>query len=127
MALSTAVSAVRPPHRTARLGDNAYGGALALDWANGQALTLGASSVQSTAFDTANDRIVMVSVGGGSGVVGAWIAVGANPTATAGAGNMWIPQQNGPVPVYVPAGMLIAGLQGATAGTLSLIPALIEY
>lgn len=98
---------------------------MALDWANGQAIALGAGSQQSAAFDTVNDRIVAVSVGGASTVVGCWIAVGTNPTASAGAGSMWVAQAGGPVSVYVPAGMLIAGIQGATAGTLSMIPALL--
>lgn len=124
MAASTAVSSQRPPHTSARLGDNAHQ-MPALDWANGQAIALGAVSVQSVAFDANNDRLVYVSVGGASTVVGAWISVGVNPTATAGAGSLWIPQGNGPVPIYVPAGMLIAGIQGAAAGTLSMIPALI--
>jgi hypothetical protein len=126
MATPTAVAAARPAHRTARLADNAFTGALALDWANAQALALGSASVQSATFDPVNDRIVMVSVGGASTVLGAWIAVGANPTAAAAAGSMWIAQGAAPVPVYVPAGMLVAGLQGATAGTLALVPALLE-
>ncbi len=124
MALSTVVSGPRPQHRTARLGDNPHP-ALALDWANGLAIALGAGSAQSAAFDTVNDRVVLVSVGGASTVVGCWISVGANPTASAGAGSMWISQAAEPTPVYVPAGMLIAGVQGATGGTLSMIPALL--
>ena len=97
---------------------------MALDWANGQAIALGAGSAQSAAFDATNDRVVICSVGGASTVVGAWIAVGTNPIASAGAGSMWIPQQT-PVPVYVTAGLLIAGIQGAAGGTLSMVPALL--
>jgi hypothetical protein len=126
MALSTVISNARPAHRTARVAqDGAFQGALALDWANGQSIALSASSQQSTAFDATNDRIVMVSVGGASTVQGAWITVAAVPVAAAGAGSMWVSSAGPPVPVYVPAGMLIAGLQGATGGTLSLIPALL--
>jgi len=126
MAASTVISGPRPSARTARVGfGDAFQGTLALDWNNGLAVTLGVSSVQSAVVDANNDRIVMASVGGASTVIGGWIAVGTNPTASAGAGSMWISQTSPPVPVYVPAGMRVAGLQGAAAGTLSLIPALI--
>lgn len=130
MAASTVISNARPSHRTARVSqDGAFQGGLALDWANGQLITLTGTSQQSTAFDTANDRIVMVSVGGASTVVGGWISVGTNPSAGSGvtpsAGAQWVSQNAPPVPVYVPAGMLIAGLQGANAGSLSMIPALL--
>lgn len=104
-----------------------FQGCVALDWANGQAIaTLTGSSQNSVAFDAINDRVVLVSVGGGSAVGGAWISVGTSPIASAGAGSMWIPQQNEPVPIYVPAGMLIAAIQGQTGGTLSMIPALLS-
>src|SRR5712664_3195709 len=123
--VSTAVSNLAARHRAASLANgDQYQGALALDWANGQAISLSGSSQQSAAFDTTFDRVVLCSVGGASTVVGCWIAVGTNPVASAGAGSMWIAQSALPTPVYVPAGMLIAGLQGATAGTLSVIPAL---
>lgn len=125
MATPTAISNARPIHRAARLGDAAFPGTLALDWANGQAVSLSGSSAQSAVFDSANDRIVYASVGGASTVLGCWITVGANPTAAASAGSMWLAQGAGPVPIYVPAGLLVAALQGATAGTLSLVPALV--
>jgi len=125
MALSTPISGSRPRLRSARVPHEAFQGCVALDWANGQALVLTGTSGQSTAFDAVNDRIVLCSVGGASTVGGCWVAVGTNPIASAGAGSMWISQQKG-VAVYVPAGMLIAGVQGQTGGTLSLIPALIS-
>jgi hypothetical protein len=125
MATPTAISNRTPLHRTAVVGPNGFAGGLALDWANGQALALTGVSAASAAFDATNDRIVMVSVGGASSVGGCWISVGPAPVAAAGAGSQWIAQSAGPVPVYVPAGMLIAGVQGATGGTLSMIPALI--
>lgn len=127
MAVSTAISGARSQHRTARVNlDGAFQGALAVDWANGQAIALSGSSQATTnVFDAANDLIVMCSVGGASTVVGCWINVAVTPTATAGAGSMWIAENAAPVPVYVPAGMKIAGLQGATGGTLSMIPALL--
>lgn len=125
MADSTVISAARPQHRTARISGAGFQGALALDWANGQAFALGAGSAKSTVFDANNDRVVSVSVGGASTVVGAWITVGANPVAAAAAGSMWIGQSGGEVNIYVPAGMLIAAVQGATGGTLSMIPALL--
>ena len=124
MAVSTAISSFRPRHRAARLSVESFQGCLALDWANGAAITLTGSSQQSAAFDASNDRIVWCSVGGASTVGGCWIAVGTSPTASAGAGSMWLPQGE-PLPVYVPAGMLIAGIQGQTGGVLSMIPALI--
>lgn len=130
MAVSTVISNPRPSHRTARVSqDGAFQGTLALDWANGQILTLTGTSQQSAAFDATNDRIVMVSVGGASTVVGGWIMVGTAPSAGTGVtpstGAQWISQNAPPVAVYVPAGMLIAGLQGANAGSLSMIPALL--
>lgn len=125
MAVSTVISGGRPSHRTAKVSADGFQGTVAKDFANGQAIALSASSQQSTAFDATNDRIVMVSVGGASTVLGAWISVGTNPTASAGAGSEWISQSAPPVPVYVPAGMVIAGLQGATGGTLAMIPALL--
>jgi hypothetical protein len=127
MAASTVISSPRPSHRTARVSqDGAFQGALALDFANGQAVTLsGTSAPVTNAFDASNDRIVMCSVGGASTVVGCWITVDTIPVATAGAGSMWIPQGGPPVPVYVPANMKIAGIQGAAGGTLSMIPALL--
>jgi hypothetical protein len=125
MALSTVVSSGRPQHRGAKLGPDAHQGALALDWLNGQAMALTGVTASSSAFDAANDRVVLVSVGGASTVVGCWINVGTSPSASAGAGSQWISQNAPPVPVYVPAGMLIAGVQGATGGTLSMIPALL--
>lgn len=125
MATSTVISGARPTHRVARVSSEGFQGCLALDWANGQAVTLSGTHAESAAFDALNDRVVMVSVGGASTVGGAWITVGTAPVATAGAGSMWVPQSNEAVPVYVPAGMLISGLQGQTAGTLSMIPALL--
>ena len=125
MALSTVVSNARPQHRAARISEDGFPGALALDWANGQVIALGAGNVQSSAFDATNDRIVFCSVGGASTVVGCWVTVGTAPVASVGAGSMWVGQSGGPLPVYVPAGMLIGAVQGATAGTLSMIPALL--
>jgi hypothetical protein len=127
MALSTVMSGPRPMHRSAKLGPDGHPAGLALDWANGQAIALTGASQQSLAFDTVNDRLVMASVGGASTVGGCWIAVGVNPTASGTlAGSQWVSQSAPPVPIYVPAGMLIAGVQGQTGGTLSMIPALLS-
>jgi hypothetical protein len=126
MATPTVIAGGRTNHRAARVTADAYQGALALDWANAQAIaTLSGSSQASAVFDATNDRIVYVSVGGAASVVGCWISVGAAPTASAAAGSMWIAQGAAPVPIFVPYNNKIAGLQGATAGTLSMIPALI--
>jgi hypothetical protein len=126
MAASTVIAPGRTQHRAARLAHDAFQGALALDWANGQAIApISGTSQQSSVFDASNDRIVYVSVGGAATVLGAWIAVGSDPTAAVAAGSMWIAQQAAPVPVYVPKGMKIAGLQGGAAGTLSMVPALV--
>jgi hypothetical protein len=117
VAASTAVSNARPRHRAPWVGDNAYQGALALDWANGQVIAPAGSSVQSSAFDTVNDRVVFVST-----TATIWLTVAVNPTAaTAGAGNMVILSTMPPTPIYVPAGMLIAAIGTAS---VSLIPAL---
>jgi hypothetical protein len=120
MATPTATAAVRPAHRTARVAENAFSAALALDFANGQVITTGAgSSAASTVFDATNDRVVMVSTD-----VLAWITVGVSPVAvTAGAGNLVIPAAVVAQPIYVPAGMAIAAI-GATAH-VSCIPALL--
>jgi hypothetical protein len=128
MAVSTVIAGSRPQHLIARAGDSpSPGRGLALDWANGQAIALSGASAQSTAFDTVYARTVMVSVGGASTVGGCWISVGTNPTASGTvAGSQWISQSAEPVPVYVGPGMLIAGVQGGTAGTLSMIPALLS-
>lgn len=122
MATPTVISGPRPQHKTARGGDNAIDGAMALDWANGQAVSVGGGSLQSAAFDTKFDRLVMVSTDGNC-----WIAVGANPTASAGAGSMYVSASAQPFPVYVPAGDLVAVIQdGAATGKCSLIPALLS-
>lgn len=125
MATPTVVSNARTTHRAAKVSADAHQGTLALDWANGQSILLTGSSQQSTVFDAANDRVVFCSVGGASTVGGCWISVGTNPSASPAAGSQWISQTAEPVPVYVPAGMVIAGRQGQTAGFLSMIPALI--
>lgn len=125
MAASTAISGMRPGHRTARISGDGFPGALALDWANGQAIALSVFSQTSAVFDAAADRVVLVSVGGASTVVGCWISVGSAPTASAGAGSMWVAQASDAMAIYVPAGMVIAGLQGTTGGTLSMVPALL--
>jgi hypothetical protein len=125
MATPTPINGGRTQHRAARLATDAFQGALALDWANGQAISLSGSSQQSDVFDTVNDRIVYVSVGGAATVLGTWIAVGPSPTAAASAGALWIAQGSGPVPIYVPAGMVIAALQGGSAGVLSMVAALV--
>ena len=120
MAVSTLISNARPRHRAARLPVEAFQGALALDWANGQVVTPGGSSAQSTAFDANNDRIVFVATSAAT----AWVTVAANPTASTGAaGNMPILTTQPAQPIYVPAGMLIAAI--AASGNISMIPALI--
>jgi hypothetical protein len=126
MATPTVISGTRPRVRTAHASLETYAGSVALDWANAQAISLSGSSVQSSAFDASNDRIVLCSVGGASTVGGCWIAVGTSPVAAAAAGSMWLSQNSNPQPVYVPAGDLIAALQGQTGGTLSMVPALIS-
>ena len=120
MAAPIVVAGARPQHRSARLGDNAYHGTVCLDFPNGVVITTGAgTSAASLVFDTANDRIVMVSTD-----VLAWITVGVSPVAvTAGAGNMVIQPSMPAQPLYVPAGMAIAAI-GATAH-VSCIPALL--
>jgi hypothetical protein len=117
MAASTTVGGIRPFHRAARLGDNAFSDALALDWANGQVLSPSGSSVQSTAFYANTDCVVYIST-----TATIWITVGSNPTASTGAaGNMVILSTMPPTAIYVAAGLLVAAIGTAS---VSLIPAL---
>lgn len=127
MAAATVISGRSTPHHSAQLSRDSFPGALALDWANGQAIApISGTSQQSAVFSTVWDRVVYCSVGGASTVVGCWITVGTDPTAAVAAGSLWIPATAPPVPIYVPAGMKIAAIQGATAGTLTMVPALIK-
>lgn len=120
MATPTTCSAARPQIRTARGGDNPTPFGPALDWANGQVVAVGAASVASAAFDTTNDRIVMVGVTSTT-----WITVGTAPVATKGAGSIPINAGALPTPVYVPTGMAIAVLQDSAGGNAGMVPALL--
>lgn len=117
---STQISG-RPQHRAPRLGDNPMPDCLALDWVNGQAFDTTASSQASTVFDASNDRCVLVSCSGG-----AFITVGPVGTTVpgSGAGTLNIPI-SAVVPIYVPAGYIIAAIQGASGALLTMVPALL--
>jgi hypothetical protein len=85
----------------------------------GQNLTLGGSSVASTAFDPNADgyQAVLVSATGNC-----HIAVGTNPTATAT--DMLVKSSDPPFVLRIAPGEKIAVIQdGAATGTLNLIPA----
>ena len=118
MATATAISNARPPLRVPVNFQGYPVPVPALDWANGQAVTVGSSSTQSSAFDTANDRIVEACANADT-----WISVGTNPTAAKSAGSQFLGKGNVRY-VYVPANNLIAVLQDSTGGVCGLVPAL---
>jgi hypothetical protein len=119
MAASLVVAPARTPHHSARLGDNAFQGALAIDFPNGLLATSTNPTPASIGpFDTVNDRIVMVSADAAG-----WLSVGGT-AGVATAGSMAIPVGVAQ-PIYVPAGLSISFI--ATSGTahLSAIPCLL--
>ena len=120
MAASTKLSLVRTQHRTAKAGPDPLHLCVALDWANGQAITIGAASAAGNVFDAKNDLIVMVSAN-----AACWITVAVAPVAAKAAGSMSIPASGQPVPIYVPAGMTIAVIQDSSSGIMSAVPALV--
>ena len=84
-----------------------------------QFVTVGASSVQSSAVQALTNRVVLCST------TGAWIAIGSSPTATAGAGSFYLPPNVYSPPIYVVSGTSkIAALQASAAGSLSIIETL---
>lgn len=91
----------------------------ALDYANGQAVAVGASSAASTVFDANFDRVVSLSSS-----TACWYQIGATPTAIAGAGSEYLPAGIPPHLVYVGAGNKIAVIQASAGGTISMVPAL---
>jgi len=84
-----------------------------LNWAAGQMVAIGVASAQSTAI-TARAAIV-------SSDIGVWIAAGVNPTASAGAGSLYI-GAGVPVTIALAPGWRIANIQATAAGHLSIIP-----
>lgn len=126
MALSTVVSGARPQHRAAMLGNGSpYPGALALDWANAVFSTVSASSKVSGVFDSNNDRIVYVAVGG-STAVNACIAIQVEVSPVALQGASFFLPTGAVVPFYIPAGMQIAFIQQVgISHNIFMVPALL--
>ena len=81
-----------------------------------QFLAIGASSAQSAAVQATTNRVVL------SATSACWVALGANPTASAAAGSIYVPA-NFPMPpiVVTPGVTKIAVIQASAAGSLSII------
>jgi hypothetical protein len=80
-----------------------------------QFLAIGASSAQSAAVQATTNRVVL------SATSACWVALGANPTASAAAGSIYVPA-NFPMPIVVTPGVTkIAVIQASAAGSLSII------
>lgn len=85
----------------------------------GQNLTIGAASVQSTAFDPNSDGYQAVYV---SATGNCHIAIGDAPTATAT--DLLVKSSDPPLLVRIAKGEKIAVIQdGAATGTLNIVPA----
>jgi len=121
VAAATAIGGGRPQHRTPRGGDNPIGLAVALDWANGQVVAVGAGSAPGATFDASNDRLVSLSVS-----TNTWYTVGPTATATATkqAATSEFIASGAQRWVYVPAGMTIAVIQDTAGGFASMVAGL---
>lgn len=86
-----------------------------LNWASGQNVAIGASSAQGAVITA---RAILVSPD-----QNCWIAIGASPTASVGAGSLFIPQ-GALVTLPIQPGQRVAVIQTSTAGNLSIIPCL---
>lgn len=119
MATPTSISAARPTVRCP-VGQNGVPvPCIALDFANGQEVAVGAASAASAVFDASNDRVVEMCAD-----TDTWYTVGASPTASIGAGSQFLPA--GTVRyVYVGAGNAIAVIQASAAGHCGMIPSLV--
>jgi len=84
-----------------------------LNWFAALKLAIGAASVQSAAIQA---RCVMVSPD-----QNCWITIGVNPTATIGAGSLFLPA-GAMLTLPIQPGQKIAVIQTATPGNLSIVP-----
>lgn len=87
-----------------------------LNWSSGQLVAFTGSSAQSSAFSTTSDVIVEMSCN-----QDCYYTVGANPTASAAAGNQFMAAGSLRY-VYVPVGQLVAAIQSTTGGNLTIVP-----
>lgn len=94
---------------------------IALDWAHGQVVAIGAASAASAVFSTQHDCTVELCCS-----TDTWYTVGEVPTAAASAaGNQFI--ASGSVRyVYVPANQKIAVIQASAGGNAGMVPGLQE-
>lgn len=83
------------------------------DMANSQSISLSGSSQQSAAI--AASAVWLAST------QPVWVAIGANPTASAGAGSMLIPAAT-PLRARITRNDKVAAIQGGTGGILSIVP-----
>lgn len=84
----------------------------------GQNVTIGASSVQSSAFDPNNEgsQAVQISAVGGN----CHVSLGMNPTATAK--DMLVKSSDPPLMIRIAPGEMLAVIQdGSSTGTLNII------
>ncbi|HEX8894459.1 MAG TPA: hypothetical protein VF783_14105 [Terriglobales bacterium] len=81
-----------------------------------QFLAVGAASAQSAVVQAATNRVVL------SSTTACWVAFGANPTASAAAGSIYVPANFPMPPIAVTGGTTkIAVIQASAAGSLSII------
>jgi len=84
-----------------------------LAWASGQMVAIGVASAQSAAIQA---RAALISAD-----IGVWIAAGTNPTASVGAGSLYI-GAGVPVTMALQPGWKIANIQASAAGHLAIVP-----
>jgi len=88
--------------------------AVDLNWAAGQYVTFTAVSAQSAAIAA---RVVLVSAD-----ANCWIAAGTNPSASAGAGSVFVSASAPPFLLAIQPSWKIAVVQATAGGHLSIMP-----
>ena len=84
-----------------------------------QFLTVGAASVQSAAVGASTNRVFLTST------TGCYVALGSNPTATVGAGSIYVPPNVVMFPISVTSGTTkIAVIQSTAGGNLTIVESL---
>jgi len=84
-----------------------------LNWATGAVVAIGAASAQSAAIQA---RVVLVCAD-----QNCWVSIGANPTASIGAGSVFL-AAGAFVTLPIQPGQRVAVVQQSVAGNLSVIP-----
>lgn len=92
---------------------------IALDWLNGQIIVIGATHIESTVFDVANDRVVALCAN-----TNCWYTVDLSPVASAGAAKMMYLAAGDIRYEYIPFNAKISVIQATAGGFLSAIPAI---